>query len=131
MVKSFMIEDYKSKYGVDDIVHNLASADYYHGWGMTTKAQVIVELNNLAVGASISDTRTKNTNQRQRDLDRDLKELNMQDERLSAELFIERKIGKNFKVRFSRKINLRSGSIDGSSGRSTTTSNRIALVYYF
>jgi hypothetical protein len=131
MVKSFMIEEYKSNNGVDDIVHNLASADYYHGWGMTTKAQVIVELNNLAVGASISDTRTKNTNQRQRELEIDLKELNIQDERLSAELFIERKIGKNFKVRFSRKINMRSGSIDGSSGRSTTTSNRIALVYYF
>ena len=27
MVKSFMIEDYKSKNGVEDIVHNLASAD--------------------------------------------------------------------------------------------------------
>ncbi len=42
MMKSFMIEKYAEKNGRADLVTNLADSSYYHGFGMTTKGQVIV-----------------------------------------------------------------------------------------
>lgn len=132
MMKSFMIEKYKAVHGREDLVQNLASANYYNGWGVTTQGQVIVEFGKWSSGLNISYNSAVNTNTRQRNLGAVLKELEMNDQALNTEVFIERTINPNFKVKFSLENYNRSGAIlNFAQGKSSTSKARVSLVYYF
>lgn len=132
MMKSFMIEKYKGINGRENLVKNLADANYYHGFGVTTQGQVIVEFGKWSTGLNVSYSNATNTNSRQRDLGAVLKELEINDQALNAEFFVERIINSNFKVKFSLEKFNRSGSIANfSQGSSSTTRGRISLLYYF
>ena len=132
MMKSMMIERYKEANPTAEIVQNLSSSDYYHGIGITNKAQVIVEYGKWSAGASISMTNSSNINSRQRELDKTLTELNIRGSEVNSTLFIERKISNNLKIKFAVENSRKSESIAGfgSDTRSITT-HKIYLTYYF
>lgn len=132
MMKSMMIEDYKSQNPNKEIVGNLASADYFHGFGVTSKGQVVVEYGKWAVGATIENNSAENTNSRQRKLEKELTNLNIAGSRLDAEIFVERTITSNFKIKFAVSRTDRSEAFDGIGTKNTTNyTQKISLVYYF
>ncbi|MBC7713877.1 MAG: DUF3943 domain-containing protein [Rhizobacter sp.] len=132
MMKSFMIEKYEGVNGKEGLVKNLAQSDYYHGWGTTSKGQVIVEYGRWTAGISETYSSAENTNSRQRDLGIVLKQLNINDQSLDTELFVECKINSSLKIKFAIDRIDRAGSIqDFGSGKSSAMRERVSLVYYF
>ncbi len=132
MIKSFNIEDYRQQNSTENLVGNLKNFDYYHGFGFTSKGQVIVEYGKWAAGASYQSSSATNTNSRQRDMGQALTELNMQDRLQSAEVFVERKLSDSLSVKFAVENVKRTGKIENYGQRTESTNKyKFYITYHF
>ena len=132
MMKSMVIESYKGANPTSELVGNLKEAGYYHGFGYTSKGQVIIEYGKTSFGANFSYGNSSNTNERQRDLGKILTNLDVSRTNLVAGLFVERKISKNLKLKLAVDVAKRTDKIAGFSSESKTiVTNKIFLTYYF
>jgi hypothetical protein len=132
MIKSFNIEDYRNQNGNNNLVANLKDQDYYHGFGYTSKGQIIVEYGKWAAGASYQSSNATNTNARQRDLGQTLTELNIQDRLQTAEVFVERKLTENLSIKFAVENVKRSGKIESYGQRTESTNKyKFFITYHF
>ncbi len=132
MMKSFNIEEYKSSNNPQNIVRTLGDFDYYHGFGYTSKGQVIVEYGKWSVGASYQASNATNTNSRQRDHGQQLTELNITDQLRTIEVFVQRNITDNLSVKFAVENYKRSGQIQNF-GEKTDSVNKykFMITYHF
>ena len=132
MMKSMLVEKYEAANPGAELIGNLTRSDYYHGFGYTSKGQIILEYGNASFGASFSYGNSANTNQRQRDLGKILTQINISRVNLDTEFFVERKITKNLKVKFAVEVSKRSDNISGfGSGDKTIVTRKVFLTYYF
>lgn len=136
MMKSLLIEKNENDPAmVNGLVHNMSHSRYYHGYGYTTRGQIILEAGDWAYGAVITYTSATNTNARQRDrgLVTDVtKSFNASDEILDFEAFIEKEIVPNLKIRFRAGLRKHFSSMEGY-GDTTAVEKRtmLSIVYHF
>ncbi len=132
MMKSMMVEKYQAANPHAEIVENLSRSNYFHGFGYTSKGQVLIEFGNTTFGANYSFTSSFNTNQRQRDLNKILARLDISRKYLESEFFIERKITKSLKIKFALAFSKNNERISGfGEEKKYLTTRKVYLTYHF
>lgn len=132
MMRSMLVEEYMGTHPNSELVGNLSGSNYFHGWGVTSKGQVIIEYGKWSLGATIQNNYFENTNSRQRTLESAIKELNIQGKNLEAEIYIERKINNSLKIKFATQRQDKTEIIEGFGSKNKTfMTHKISLMYYF
>lgn len=132
MMKSFLIEDYKKENPKKEIVANLEHSDYYHGFGVTSKGEVMVEFGKWKVGTNVSMISSTNTNSRQRNLGKELTKLDITRTTIKEGTFIERIITDTLKIRFQIEVEENNESIiNFASMKNKNITRGLYISYYF
>jgi hypothetical protein len=132
MMHSMLVEDYKNQNPAKELIGNLDGSNYYHGFGLTSKGQIILEFNRWAVGATLGANSSMNTNSRQRTMNKEIEHLNISRSNYSSEIFIERIISDSLKVSFAIDRDSSNENIENfGSVRKINTTRKISLTYYF
>jgi hypothetical protein len=127
-----LVEDYKNQNPAKELIANLEGSNYYHGFGLTSKGQIILEFNRWAVGATLGASSSMNTNSRQRTMNKEIEHLNISRSNYSSEIFIERIISDSLKVSFAIDRDSSNENIENfGSVRKINTTRKISLTYYF
>ena len=132
MMKSMMVEKYQAANPQAELVENLSRSNYYHGFGYTSKGQILIEYGNTTFGANFSYGSSSNTNQRQRDLNKLLTKLDINRANLETEFFVERKITKNLKIKLAVAFSKNHERISGfGEEKKSLVTRKVYLAYYF